>query len=528
MQCCQCQQDAAGKMSKAGGELRPRNWQEQPEGTFWCERCWKDHWCLRSIELPVVGPHRPEDGTWEELRKDLRLCWQNATTWANWARHELVKADVVRLPGMEKLPPRTKLYLYGLWNVQRGRTKGKARGKPAPDDPESLNANSRNAVFRAVERKYHRDRYASLWLRQRRSPEFTYPYPFPVHDDEWTATFGKSHGRDADPDEAKGHRTPLVTLTLAGKRRTLRLRGGDHHRYQLAVFAQIVAGKAKQCQLSLYEKKVQESDHRSGIPGRRPGGGRSSISRVMVKIAAWVRKRTVETTAAVLHVNTTNEEFLIYYVDAEPKKSYHADHLKRWEAERKRREAQRRGLEGPPSAGGGPVDPARVAGWTAARRTRLDHMADDLKYERRCHRRVRRTVVDSLGPWLEKHRRRLDSFTHEASAMIAAYAARRRVAQVILDTRERRYFRHDGRDEFPWHALVTKLQYKLEERGIAFEHIKAEEETDGEPAGTDEPRTPGGGRGRSRGDQPVRVAPSARKRSGGEQATAKPARKRGA
>ena len=71
-------------------------------------KCWGERYILRTVTIPVVGP---VDGTWKELRDDLRAAWADATALSNWLMTEYYVRDV-RRNDQVKLPPQPKTYLY--------------------------------------------------------------------------------------------------------------------------------------------------------------------------------------------------------------------------------------------------------------------------------------------------------------------------------------------------------------------------------------------------------------------------------
>ena len=85
----------------------PRGW-KRSHGNPVCAKCWGERYILRAVVIPVVGP---VDGTWEELRTDLRDAWADATALSNWLMTEYYVRDV-RRSGQVKLPPQPKTYLY--------------------------------------------------------------------------------------------------------------------------------------------------------------------------------------------------------------------------------------------------------------------------------------------------------------------------------------------------------------------------------------------------------------------------------
>jgi hypothetical protein len=102
---------------------------------------------------------------------------------------------------------------------------------------------------------------------------------------------------------------------------------------------------------------------------------------------------------------------------------------------------------------------AKVAGHVKWRQRR----AEDMKYEKRWPARVRTQMVADGQTRLRKQAQRLDSFCHEATAALAGFAARNRVAQVLYDDTDKSWC-----PVFPWHVLRERLTYKLGERRITF------------------------------------------------------------
>jgi hypothetical protein len=58
----------------------PRGWKRSHDNQPICAKCWGERYVLRAVTIPVVGP---VDGTWKELRDDLRDAWADATALSN-------------------------------------------------------------------------------------------------------------------------------------------------------------------------------------------------------------------------------------------------------------------------------------------------------------------------------------------------------------------------------------------------------------------------------------------------------------
>ncbi len=382
----------------------PPGWKRHQD-KIWCRDCWSRSYVLRAVTIPVAGPM---DGEWPELRETLKQCWASATTVANWAVTELARHDIPRVASQEKLAKMTPMYLYP-----------GARLAAPECNPQSV-----VAILHAVEGKYRKARYATLWTRSQSHPVYRYPVPYPVHNQGWSCVRGE------------GDR-PCITVRLGERRWLLVLRGGHEFRRQLQAWKQIALGQAVQGELALIGQTVTMSDHRNGVEAREPGGGPRKSLRVMAKMVAWFPRKEAGPVQGTLFVHTSSPAFLVYHVgpDGEPK-HLHAEHVKRWEAQHRRR---------------------------------LRSMSDDMKYEKRWPANVRANMLSAQNRWVKKYRDRLSTFTHEASAMLANFAVRQKIATVMLDTADRSFC-----ERFPWHEFVLKLQYKLETAGIALEIVSKE------------------------------------------------------
>ncbi|HLS33634.1 MAG TPA: hypothetical protein VK039_08590, partial [Brevibacterium sp.] len=108
IRCDRCSRERQARPTKSGEPRLPGGWKRHQDAV-WCDACWRRSFALRAITLPVAVPLGAE---WKDLRAALRECWGSATQLANWAVTELAKADVVRTPDLEKLPPMPRVYLY--------------------------------------------------------------------------------------------------------------------------------------------------------------------------------------------------------------------------------------------------------------------------------------------------------------------------------------------------------------------------------------------------------------------------------
>lgn len=380
IQCDACEQAREAKPTKAGAARLPRGWKRLGERVY-CDRCWRASFVLRAITLPIAAPL---DGDWKELRAALRECWSNATQLANWAVTELAKADVVRTPDLDKLPPMPQVYLYpGAREV-------------LPD----MDTGSVVSLLQSVEQRYRKSRFDVIWRRAASLPTYRYPTPYPVHNQRWSVREEEGRGL-------------ILSARLAGQRWDLVLKTGGRGRQRAAV-RRLIAGEAAAGELAIYERG----------------------SNVMAKMVMWLpREGRQRERSGTLYVRTVEDAVWEYRVDDGEPRFLYADHVRQW---------------------------------LAAYRRRSERAAHDLKHEKRWPGRERERMRRDLEPMRRKHHARMDSWTHEATAMLVAYAVRQRVAALVYDDQITSYA------DLPWAELRTKLSYKLNGAGIEFVHASGE------------------------------------------------------
>ncbi len=414
---------------------------------------------MRSISLPV---QECLSSDWRTFCALLHASWGQSTMLANWAGHALSRLDVVRTPGMAQLLPMPPVDLYALAFGRERASKGRLRfrcsdctrvfgrhvcgegtaapehlrrGVPCPGSGrpcERLEEKSLPAVgpqyegggfwagckvaaaslLRKVLGKYRKERGKVVWRRERRTPEYLYPYPFPVHPQAWVPYYSE-----------RGQ--PCVNLALPGGRVALRLRGGDEFRRQLAVFRRLAEGELKQQELSLCRQRA------GGQHYRRDHQGRDSY-RIMVRIAysVEVSAAPAELTA---DVRTGGDPFLTLNVPDQPAWVLHAP----W-----------------------------VRQWIMGHRRFLDRFADDLKYEKRWPTRKRKRMNRRQSRGCDKHANRMKTFRQQTAAQVVGYCVRHKVGHVRWDATDRSFA-----EEFPWYLLAQDLGNKCAEAGIVFEQV---------------------------------------------------------
>ena len=283
----------------------PRRWKRLHDDVY-CHRCWSDRFILRAITVPVAGP---VDLTWEELRPTLRETFSQMTQLSNWACREMLKADVVRLPHMEKLPPMEIPYLY----------------QEARAAFPGIHTGVLSSALTAVQRKYMAFRYEVIWTCSRSAPSFRYPQPYPVRAADWSLSTDENNSL-------------IVSIPLAGRRIRLRLRGGADFRRQRLALLKLLEGKAVKSELALYERKANASDHRPGGKSRDSGGSRAR-TRLMCKICLWLPKEGRNRGRSGTMTARTDKESLLVAFDSKAERIWicNFDHIRRWVAEHRRK-----------------------------------------------------------------------------------------------------------------------------------------------------------------------------------------------
>lgn len=387
------------------GDKLPRGWKRHA-GQVWCDRCWRAAFVLRAIAIPVV---RPLNRPWPELREALAAVWADCTACANWAVTQLYTRDCKR-NGEAKMPGMEKCYLY----------------PEARQRFPNIASNCVVSLLQATERKYREKRYEVVWTSGASVPNFRYPMPAPYHNATWRASYepaGESENSD---------KVPCVTVQVRdGDKFTLQLRGGKDFARQLASFRQLVSGEACQGELSIYRQRVGGSENRGGVSGRDSGGQKAQF-RVMLKMVAWFPRQAVYGLKGVMAARS-DVDALVCAVDEKGERLWwlNADHVRRWQAEHKRR---------------------------------LHRWAEDAKHENRPvanFQSLRERVV-------KKQKDRLASFCREAAAQLVGFAKRRKYAGIRWDDSERSFC-----PEFVWFQLKDRIAMKCNAEGLTFEDASA-------------------------------------------------------
>lgn len=203
---------------------------------------------------------------------------------------------------------------------------------------------------------------------------------------------------------------PAIRFNLDGKGWTLRLKDGAEFRRQIGMFRQMLGSDPV--------KRGELSIHRKG-------------KHVLAKLIAHFPKPEAKSGHTIL-VRTDPNAFWVCERDGNREWILNADDV-------------RRSVE--------------------AHRCFLQRISEDGKAERRSGGTLGRNTEKARQLRCDKQNNRLDSKTHEFTAMLVKFAQRQGAGIVIYDDGCRDYLAN-----FVWHSIKTKLAYKLEAAGIQFVH----------------------------------------------------------
>lgn len=417
-------------------------------------------WLTRSISLPVAEClSRP----WPEFMRVLHGAWRESTDLANWASQTLARLDVSRVPGMTELPPLAKVDLYALAfgrpQEKLGRlffqcaacpkkfspsqlTEGQApkhgtrrggvcggSGRVATELPRAslppVDAQyggdgwegakvAAATLLRWVENHYRKDRGKVIWRRERRTREYLYPVPFPVHQQAWEVWF--ENGK------------PVIAVQLPQGRVSLRLRNGPEFAPMVAVLKKIEAGELAKCELKICRERSYAA-HRAQGSERGAGGGHRNSYRVMVRIS-YRYEAPANRDGIMATCHTGHDPFLRVVIPGRQEWLLHAPWVQHWIAEHRRF---------------------------------LDSFADDLKFEKRWPARKRKNLNRYCERRCDKHARRMRSFLQQTAAQVVGFAQRKGASALEFIDTDRSFA-----EEFPWFLLANRLSQKCEEAGLKF------------------------------------------------------------
>lgn len=363
---------------------------------------------IRALELPLHGVESPT-ATPEQIWTCLRRSWLETADLANWCLRQLLARDVVRLPGMERLPPQPRWQKGGLYALATKTLRLADSGSYWAGQSGSV-----AAIVKEVSDHWAQKRFAVLWLGKESPPVWRRPAPFPIRGQEWTGAGFDEGGR------------PWIEVNLpSGEYRKpikarLRLRGGREFGRQLALFRQIVEGSLPRKQLVIFPRPASNSCHR-----KRLGG-----DRVMVKMVACL-PRPERRDGRTLVLLTDPAAFWVAELDGRQAWVLNNDHYK-------------------------------SLVFHQQHLTRVQRLGQDRKAERRLGGHTD-YIQDRLELACRKHANRMSSWLHESAAHLAGFASRQGVGEVLHLDREKGFL-----PSFPWHRLHGLLADKLAALGIAF------------------------------------------------------------
>jgi len=329
--------------------------------------------------------------SWKEFRPLLQAAWSRSRSAANLMERQLASRDVVRDPGMTKLPkmrPVSSDILY----------------KPARALIPQLPSGTISAICQHTRKTYAKQRYETIWTGERSFRNFKYPYPLRVRGQDYTLGFVEYEGKQYPSVSFRLESTEVV----GSYRVTLRLRAGKGFARFVSDFQRFLNGEAEPRELIVVGQRANASDHRGGTAARRNGGGARGKYREMVKIVGLFRrrKRAQRESQGTLCVRTGDGSFWFVAEEGEERPWLNADHIRRAHSAHSRF---------------------------------LDRISDDTKFEKRTPRRMRRQIDDHRAMRVSKHRNRVKTFVDQACRSLVGYAARRGYASIEYDDRERQY-----------------------------------------------------------------------------------------
>lgn len=424
--CCDCRVEKPSKPDKKGASKLPPKWKRIDDSTY-CDKCWRGRFGIRAITIPVG---RVVDGDPEEFYKSFYEQSRAVSRLSNWYVRELALRD----PGVNsetgKLKAYKKPYLYA---------------EACAQEPSMVPA-SVQSVTHALDQKYEAVRINSIARCSASHPSYRANQPVPCRPDCYKLSVDKGG-------------SPIVSVRMGDRWWDIALRT-KNQQHKLAGFRWLLANPHLRSEIQLIPQVVSQSDHRSHFETRSPGGGARKQNRTMIKLVGWFERKRNESLDGSLYCWTSPDHFLSYkaglngivhHIDAQ--------HVKRWVAEYSSR---RQSLSGD-------LKEERRTKRSMAFGSPKPPMHGDESESRRKRGRICVQMQDRSDIWRKKQKDRIDSFTHEVTAMIAKVAERSKVARVIYDDSDKGWI-----SSFEWHSVKEKLKYKLHMRGVVLDEASVE------------------------------------------------------
>jgi transposase len=337
----------------------------------------------RTLRIPVAKVL--EGGTRNEFYADLRKSMRACTAAVNRCLTECAIQDKEAFEAVgrgEKVPKSPKFYTYQTIN-----------------DHFPGFAWLASTLSRMADKKYKAERFAIVTQQRSLPIQRNCAYPLKHSAKQLRA------GLDSDGNVL------LSIRLLSGTAYLLRLRGGSNYRKPLrAVREAIEHERIGDSQIWIDKKGMAVVGLACKLPKIAPG----------------------KNVSGVLAVRTVRDAFLVASREHDKKPfTINADHVKRWLAERGRRQG----------------------------RLRQDRKSGT----------ARRNIRKKQAEITEKFNCRIDSFIEETTAHVVQHARRRRVEKIQYDSTIRSYF-----SDFPWYKFALRLHQKAEQFGLIFENVTSE------------------------------------------------------
>lgn len=249
-------------------------------------------------------------------------------------------------------------------------------------------------------------------------PTFRYPTPIPIPAAAWKPEFLNETDQ-----------VPVVSLPLYGQRIRLKLRAGNGFRRNIDIFKKIVNGEIQTGEIEIVRQTANRGDHRTLLADREPGGGQKKLSNVMIKIPVWLPKREQTNEEKKMFVTTDLKSFWIGSLYDKECWRLNADHVRRW---------------------------VRLNCISNSR------LSDDQKAERGQNVMVK----NFRSKKSQKFHNRMHTWLHTAASILANFADRKHVTEIVYSDDEKGYF-----ESFPWFNLKTILNQKLEILGVKLTDV---------------------------------------------------------
>jgi len=405
------------KPTVKGKPRPPRGW-KNVGSTLTCSECWGKTYAIRAMTIPIAS------ADWEVFRPILRQAQEAVTHLSNWAIRKLLANDVVRGPGEEKLPKMPPIYLYGMG--------------PELASWQTIGKGTASAVLMSVEQRYRKLRYDMIWRNAIAPPSFRFPQPVPIRPDGFKL-------------ERKDERIFLIA-NVGGVRHELMLSAGRQFKRQTKAIEWLMEHPELLGQAALLEIEGKPGDHRPANKDRENGNGNRSSRRLMAKIVGWLPIKGESIPDNTLMVRSDKDSLLVC-VDMDDQRiwNYNADNAR------------------------------MISNRHAAHLRELSRLSDDRKAEYRKPRRDGKPFQAHVQEKARRDRNRLQTLCHQVSASLVAYAARRKVAEIVYDDTD-----HSFAPSFPWAMLGTMIEQKARAKRIV---VRAKTPPEKEEESSDEGET---------------------------------------